>query len=99
MRTIDKQHSRQSRLQGDVQMEEGQNGAGQGPAQDSPLAWTEPAAAQTMGGLKLARTPIGLEAGPHSTIAGVDVCNDTQLPLPSAWRYMMYVFGVSPRPT
>lgn len=59
-------------------MEEGEHGAGQGPAQDSPLGWTEPAAAQTIGGLKLARTPIGKEAGHDSPTAGTDVCNDRQ---------------------
>lgn len=71
MRTADKQqHVSQDMRQSRVQMEERHGGAGQevkgqeqAQAQDSPLAWTGPAAAQTMGSVRLARTPIGKSAG------------------------------------
>ena len=67
MRTVDKQqHAGQNMRQSRAQVEERRGGAGQEvkeQAQDSPLAWTGPAAPQIMGGVKLARTPIGKSAG------------------------------------
>ena len=67
MRTVDKQqHASQSMRQSRVHSEEMHGGAGQEvkeQAQDSPVALTGAAVAQTMGGVKLARTPIGKSAG------------------------------------
>ena len=73
MRTADKQqHARQNTRQNRVQIDEGHGREGQeviGQAQDSPLAWSGPAAAQTMGGVKLARTPIGKSAGSRTGLS------------------------------
>lgn len=72
MRATDKQqHASHSMQQNRVQMEDragaGEEVKGQVQTQHSPLAGTGPTAAQIMGGVRLARTPIGKAAGKDLT--------------------------------